>query len=233
MSDSSIDGNCEVIFDLPFCNEVAYAVPANPNVTNLTSFYDNNAQSLYQTFNYSLQQVPCHVTNTAQYSLVRNCSSCADAYKKWLCTVTIPRCHDYSSTHTFLQPRNMAQKFINGSSLPPDTFGMNALAMNSSRNPLIDQVVKPGPYKELLPCDFVCHNLVQSCPSYFQFGCPAPGKLGFNSSYGRRPANGSIQCNFLGAEHLGEQSILSGTSNTPIPKRAMTFVFLIICWLIW
>ncbi len=206
------DGNCQVIFNLTFCSEVAYAVPSNPNtfpsVTDLTTLYDNNAADLYKNFTYSLQQIPCNTTSTAQYSLARTCTDCARDYKNWLCAVTIPRCADFSSPAPHLQPRNVGQRFLNGS--VPDPAGFAAaddadssqqrLYANVSRNPLVDERVRPGPYREVLPCDDLCYSLVQSCPAALRFACPLPGK-GLERSYGKRSADGSITCSFLGAVH--------------------------------
>lgn len=53
---------------------------------------------------------------------------------------------------------------------------------------MIDQIIKPGPWKEVLPCKDLCYNLVQSCPAALGFACPAGRWL--ESSYG----NGSL-CN--------------------------------------
>jgi calcium channel MID1 len=79
-------------------------------------------------------------------------------------------------------------------------------ALNGSRNPTIDLVIAPGPYKEILPCEDLCYKLVQSCPASMQFACPQPGVIGFNESYGVRPEgtadeNGrftNITCNWPG-----------------------------------
>lgn len=48
---------------------------------------------------------------------------------------------------------------------------------------MIDTAIKPGPYKELLPCSDICYNLVRSCPAALQFACPLEGH-GLNYSYG-------------------------------------------------
>src|SRR5271156_4437513 len=118
------ESNCALMYNLSFCSEVAYAVPSNPDkfspttgLPDLAATYDQNAATLYQAFNYSLQQIPCNTTSSAQYSLARNCDDCASAYKQWLCAVTIPRCDDFSSTAPWLMPRNTAQNFVNGSSM--------------------------------------------------------------------------------------------------------------------
>lgn len=202
------DGNCQVIYNLSFCSNVNYAVPANPNLFNqtaLTDFYDNQAESRYQFFDYSLQQIPCHTDNTAQYSLAVKCQNCSDAYKNWLCAVTIPRCEDYSLQKPYLQIRNTNQSFINGSvpSAATDPVfsaaNRSILYLNSSRNPQIDAIIQPGPYKELLPCGSLCYSLVQSCPAALGFGCPVPGRF-FNQSYGFVGNDlGSPMCNFPGA----------------------------------
>ncbi|PGH23198.1 hypothetical protein AJ80_02728 [Polytolypa hystricis UAMH7299] len=196
--------NCAVLYDLEFCSEVAYAVPSNPGIriADLKSMYDDHAADVFKNFSRSLQQIPCNAANNAQYSLARNCTHCEAAYKQWLCAVTIPRCQDYSSTLGFLQPRNVAQKFINGSTLDinNDPSLQFAVVNNSSRNPLIDEMIKPGPYKEVLPCQDLCFELAQSCPSALGFGCPE-GKW-LNASYGRRSANGDITCSYLGAAYF-------------------------------
>ncbi|KZF22595.1 hypothetical protein L228DRAFT_267984 [Xylona heveae TC161] len=265
------DGNCQVIFNLSFCSEVAYAVPSNPktypNIGVLTELYDTHAASLFKNFSYSLQQTPCNTTSSAQYSLARDCDDCSRDYKTWLCAVTIPRCADFSSDLPFLQPRNVAQRFINGTSLspsqrisnasspssylsaiasssataipgsalpsgssllslpssspvsvPPSTlpgtsnspFGYDwyaavraalySVASNSSRNPLIDEMIQPGPYKEILPCEDLCYSIVQSCPASLGFGCPLR-KKGLEVSYGMRNDRGVITCSYLGAAY--------------------------------
>ena len=224
------------MYNLSFCSEVAYAVPSNPDkfspttgLPDLAATYDQNAATWYQVFNYSLQQIPCNTTSSAQYSLARNCDDCASAYKQWLCAVTIPRCDDFSSTAPWLMPRNTAQNFVNGSSMTfsasiPSGPGLggqmmldsaalsNLVATNSSRNPLIDQTIEPGPYKEVLPCEDLCYDIVQSCPAILGFGCPIPGK-GLELSYGRRSNDsGIITCSYLGAAYYlsgsGRQKVL-------------------------
>jgi calcium channel MID1 len=197
------------MYNLSFCSEVAYAVPSNPEkfspttgLPDLAALYDSNAAALYQFFNYSLQQIPCNTTATAQYSLARNCDDCATAYKQWLCAVTIPRCEDYSNNATWLMPRNTMQNFVNGSSIPntPDDQALlNAVATNSSRNPIIDQNIQPGRYKEVLPCKDLCYDLVRSCPAALGFGCPTSGR-GLEDSYGTRSNDsGILTCSYLGA----------------------------------
>ncbi|QDS76911.1 hypothetical protein FKW77_004211 [Venturia effusa] len=213
--------NCKIIYDLPFCSAVAYAVPTNPQNESLTiqqlrSTYDDYAKSLYQNFTNSLDQIQCHTAESSQYSLATNCSDCADNYKLWLCAVTIPRCEDFSNTNnSALKPRNVGHAYPNGTT-PSFSFQdprtdqevLNLMVYNSSRNPMIDQVIKPGPYKELLPCQELCFDLVQACPTALGFQCPkAQGYAGgiLSDSYGTyNPAevspNNFVTCNFLGVD---------------------------------
>ena len=196
--------NCAVIFNLSFCSDVAYAVPSNPktqpDIGALTQLYDNFAKDLYQNFSYSLQQIPCNTTSSAQYSLARNCTSCANAYKTWLCAVTIPRCEQFSNNAPFLQPRAVGFPFPNGTVGPPiNATDKIALFMNSSRNPMIDQQIVPGPYKEILPCVDLCYDLIQSCPASLGFACPLE-RHGLNYTYGNKGTTGGIPtCNYPGA----------------------------------
>jgi calcium channel MID1 len=204
-----VGNNCKLIYNLQFCSDVAYAVPANSssNVSDLVSFYDSNAQSLYQFFNNSIQQIPCNTTNSAQWSLVSTCDDCADNYLTWLCAVTIPRCEDLSTPSNgsiAVVPRSMA----NATDAELQIAGINASYaqrswVNSSRNQLIDQVINPGPYKELLPCTNTCFDLVRTCPAVLGFSCPRQALL-MNRSYGtfdRRLASmGTWTCNFLGQD---------------------------------
>lgn len=247
------DDNCALLFNLSFCSEVAYAVPSNPqtypNVDNLAALYDEYAAELYKNFNYSLQQIPCNTTSDAQYSLARNCNNCSDAYKQWLCAVTIPRCEDFSNQARWLQPRNVGQAFINGSmlsdvylnnqSIPmsdaPTLEGspafkqtyLSSLATNSSRNSaIIDQKVMPGPYKEVLPCEDLCYSLMQSCPAALGFGCPLPGR-GLEVSYGKRYMDGDpLSCSYLGAVYY-----FNGAGGSA-PQVWMSVAFAIVAGLI-
>ena len=171
-------------------------------MVELADFYDNYTSQNFNYFAYSLEQIPCNTTAEAQYSLATNCSNCYDAYKQWLCAVTIPRCMDFSSTESYLQARNVNQSFIDGRPFPADdpTFSeanKSVMYLNSSRVPRIDEIIKPGPYKELLPCIGLCYGLVQNCPAALGFACPLAGK-GQNYSYGYVTDNG-LTCNIPGA----------------------------------
>lgn len=165
-------------------------------------------------------QTACETTASAQYSLARTCEDCKEAYKAWLCSVSIPRCTDYTSTLSWLQPRALGQPFPNGTFLPQATLELanNTLSINGSRNQSIDQIIQPGPYKEILPCDEICYSLVQSCPSSIGFECPQPHYDFFNESYGVKPlggfdANGrnqNITCNYPGLVYFVSAGVRGG-----------------------
>ncbi|KAJ5169152.1 uncharacterized protein N7482_004746 [Penicillium canariense] len=205
------DDNCAVLFNLTFCSEVAYAVPANPQLktaSELRTIYDTYAADYYKNFTYSLQQVQCTTDPESMYSLAVGCDDCADAYKQWICSVSIPRCADFTKDASYLQVRNAGQDFINGSSLPADSVYRQSAVTNVSRNALIDEQIRPGPYKEILPCQDICYSLVKSCPAKLGFGCPTGPWL--NASYGTRDANGDITCSYLGAAYYLNAAVRVG-----------------------
>jgi calcium channel MID1 len=118
----------------------------------------------------------------------------------------MPRCKDFSTPdQPFLFDRAMGQPKPNGTFLSLDVrkIANQSAFLNNSRNPWIDTTITPGPYKELLPCDDLCYHVVQSCPASMNFGCPLPGSISFNQSYGRitvtQFANGTpASCNYPG-----------------------------------
>ncbi|KAL8673850.1 MAG: hypothetical protein Q9168_001762 [Polycauliona sp. 1 TL-2023] len=211
------DNNCQIIYNLPFCTDIAYAVPSNPktkpNVTELGLLYDTWANESYQNFNKSLQQIPCETTDSAKYSLARDCDDCDNAYKAWLCAVTIPRCEDFSTPFNdkrHLLPRNINQAFINGTETPNDEVTGSLFSPENktsnhfgvSRNPRIDNEIQPGPYKEMLPCKDLCYHLTQNCPAALGFACPLDSR-GLNFSYGHQGQNAKEWfCNWPGGPSL-------------------------------
>ena len=75
---------------------------------------------------------------------------------------------------------------------------------------MIDDVIKPGPYKEMLPCQDLCFDIVRSCPAQLGFACPnSPAR---ELSYGKRDREEQeLKCNFPGAVvKLNVQGAASG-----------------------
>ncbi|KAK8001825.1 Calcium influx-promoting protein ehs1 [Apiospora marii] len=210
---SQTGGSCFLIQNLEFCDQTQYRVPGNlktfPNATALGKYYDAFAKEMYKNFEKALAQVQCDAENAGKYSLARNCDDCRTAYKNWLCTVSIPRCEEFSNNAPWLQMRNIMAPFLNETNkMDPNitaTFGQQ-MAFNGSRLTRIDEDVQPGPYKEVLPCDYLCYDIVQSCAASLEFACPLPGKLGFNTSYGQinenhTTNNTDVTCNYPGSAH--------------------------------
>jgi calcium channel MID1 len=203
------------------------------NASSLAQLYDQWANQSYLNFTNSLAQIPCKTTSSAQYSLARTCDDCSRDYKTWLCAVMIPRCDDFSSDAPFLQPRNMNTKFPNGTSLDQNnpTFAAindtdrNRLYHNSSRNQLIDQVIAPGPYKELLPCQDLCFHLVQSCPAKLGFSCPSDAMM--NLSYGVWTQD-QLTCNYLGMVTQVSTAVKLATRLAPITTALFVGLLLMI-----
>lgn len=203
---SKTSDNCQLVYDLDFCSDVAYAVPGNSSMVDsqeLAKLYDDNASKWWQNFTYSQQIVACNASLDSRYSILKSCDDCADSYKQWLCAVTIPRCADWSNNSTFLLER------------PPGT----------SRNELIDRVLKPGRYKEILPCLDLCQKIVQDCDASLGFQCPKQHR-NRELSYGLRSDDGDITCSYLGAVYFLDGARALTLS---IALMAVSF-FLVVLW---
>ncbi|KAI1155772.1 stretch-activated Ca2+-permeable channel component-domain-containing protein [Nemania diffusa] len=229
-------GACTFIFNLTLCTETRYAVPGNsekfPNGTALAAVYDQYTQTMWSNFDKVLQQTPCQAPPTERYSLVRDCDDCKQAYKDWLCSVAIPRCEDFSTPdQSYLQMRNINAPFPNGSFVDPDIikqFG-NQKAFTSSRNVEIDDTIKPGPYKEVLPCDYLCYELVKSCPASMEFSCPLPkSKFGFNTSYAIPDKDKELSCNYPGSAYY--PSAANAIAVSWASMAAFVFVLLLLVY---
>lgn len=180
---------------------------------------------MYGHFEKALQQIPCEASVTERYSLARSCDDCKTAYKDWLCAVAMPRCEDFfGSSNKHAIERNLNQVFPNGTKLDKglvEGLEEKGPAVMSSRSKWIDEEIAPGPYKEVLPCDDVCYQLVQSCPAKLGFACPVPDgdDRMFNTSYAQRAGEGS--CNALG-------STLDNAGAAGLVARGLLFTALVV-----
>lgn len=179
--------SCSLIYDLEFCNEIAYSVPALSlddlaEKSSLAGIYDDHARDLYSNFSKALQQVACNMTLDAVYSPLRSCDDCANLYKNWLCSVTIPRC----------STRNIT--------------GYIEREVNESRNTFIDETIIPSQaYFEVLPCVNVCHAIVRDCPPDFGFYCPKKNDS-IRKSYFWDTGAEYASCNYVGPMPLSLSS---------------------------
>ena len=170
-------------------------------MTTLAKKYDDYARQMYANFEKVMMQIPCETDDYSKYSLARSCQDCKDAYKRWLCTVSIPRCEDVSGSNPYAVLRNVNQSYPNGTKLSDEWKSHSDVKSYNtiSRNTFIDEQIQPGPYGEILPCDDICFGVVQSCPAAIGFACPARGSAGYAWSYGQRTDEGSNpSCNFPG-----------------------------------
>lgn len=72
-----------------------------------------------------------------------------NAYRDWVCAVSIPRCSTLS--YEYFTYRDKTQ----------------------NRNDYLNKYIKPlDDYYEILPCIDMCYTLVRNCPSDFGFACP-------------------------------------------------------------
>lgn len=176
---------CELIYDLEFCDQIAYSVPNSDDRSRdeVKKLYDNRAKTLFTNFSKALQQVACNTTDNAKFSPIRSCSDCYDSYKNWLCAVTIPRC----------STRNIS--------------GYKHRKVDESRNDFINEIIQPSlDYYEVMPCVNVCHSMVRDCPTSFGFQCPKNNDT-VRLSYFWDNGGDYATCNYVG-------STLSKSSNT-------------------
>lgn len=202
--------------------------------------YDDQAKKYFKGFTNSLDQVACDAPSTAQYSLARNCTHCREDYKTWLCSVLVPRCEDWTATDDWLQPRNVQATLSDGTipfatnmSAEFNTSTRDRFAYRQSRNPMIDTDIQPGPYKEMLPCEDLCFDLVRSCPAQLGFACPnMPARA---LSYGKRDPDGDVlMCSFPGAvvklNVQGTANLLGVQSGSVALLISMLLIMFVMSW---
>lgn len=201
------DDSCALVYDLEFCDEVAYSVPAlslteYSSPDTLKALYDGEAQSLFGNFSKALQQIACNTTKNAVFSPVGSCATCSTLYKNWLCSVTIPRC----------STRNIT--------------GYLPRQANASRNLFIDTSVVPAKdYYEVLPCVNVCQVMARDCPADFGFACPQTNDT-IKLSYFWDEGGEYATCNFVGALRALSSSARVLSVAWPILLGAVAMVFM-------
>lgn len=197
---------CQLIFNLTFCENVAYSVPqSDDNATNshfgsLGAVYDSYAENIYKNFSKALQQIACDAEDDQRYSPVVTCDDCALAYKNWLCSVTIPRCT--TTNETQYKYRDVGE----------------------SRNSYInDEVSPPTPYYEILPCIDMCNAIVRNCPSDFGFSCPQDNETISRSYWWEEDYYSYDTCNFVGITYS-----TSNAMRQVVMSKTVLFMSLII-----
>lgn len=202
---SKTSSSCQILYNMTFCNEMAFAVPGNAtsfSVPELSALYDSMAMNRYKNFSKSLQQVSCNVSLDNRFSMFADCDTCDYSYRQWLCATTIPRCADWTNNASYLAPRDIG----------------------GSRNPEINRLIQPGRYKEILPCRSLCYSLVRDCPTDFGFNCP--GKSLIDYSYGEMADDGDVTCSYPGAVYDGD-----GTSFLK-PSLKLTLLCIVLLYIL-
>lgn len=209
---SKSETNCQIVYDLDLCSDVAFAVPGNASVYSakkLSTAYDDYARDLYNAFNTSMQVIQCgdDVDDADRYSILRTCDDCRESYRQWLCATTIPRCTDSTIDKSFLFYRDA----------------------NSSRTDFINNVIQPGPYNEVLPCIDLCYGILQDCPSSFGFVCPRQGLPGFDGAYYLKEGSGSdVTCNYPGVVYTPNSGarVIAALMWISMAMALFTFMFI-------
>lgn len=168
---------------LPYCPGVSWAVPLTPppnsdttyNSSNLPTGITDPLQQYIANFTTALTTFAC---GRDLYSPIQTCADCQQEYRRWLCTVSFPRCGE---------PRG------DEASLGRDASLTTALASPTGvpRNPNFPQV--DGGFVELLPCLETCQATDRACPYYVSFQCPL---VEFN-------AEDSYGVGFIDSGHVG------------------------------
>ncbi|KAI1311069.1 stretch-activated cation channel mid1 [Mortierella claussenii] len=243
--------NCVLITDLQFCQEVTYAVPITPQSTlpggsgagagainstihqDVKHFYDDFTSNLMDNFRKVLGQYDC---SKSQYSLVRNCTDCERAYRRWLCGISIPRCTDvedvtdpnnvgYTGPPTTFDPNSNENPYLGDRANGPVVVGRNTNTSRGaiaqlSQNPLMN----PGDYGEVLPCVDLCYDVVQSCPSFLGFSCPVKNIAG---NYAKMNAAG-FQCNGLGVVPIPSSARSATVHGSQMLRMVVTMMVMVL-----
>ncbi|TKY85963.1 hypothetical protein EX895_004788 [Sporisorium graminicola] len=174
--------NCRLVFDVPFCPNVAYSIPVNPSISTSAalSVIEQFVDPQYSNFSTTIDTFPCGSRDFGMYSYVQTCDNCKKSYQDWLCAVAMPRCTD-----PLADPETQSRATQDGTELTGAPTGLNTELLpyivnrngdgNSalkSRQSFIDQELRPGFYGELLPCIYTCYFVERTCPPLIQWACP-------------------------------------------------------------
>lgn len=140
-------GTCENVYhsvNIPDHNPRQSIVPTSEiGYRNWTMNHINQRSRFVQRHYRAFDQALKQYDCTAHpYSPVRNCDDCRVSYKNWLCAIAFPKCGEQS-----------------------DTF-----PLYPKESPLV--VTLDDDFPTVKPCDFLCHFVIQDCPSMLKFRCP-------------------------------------------------------------
>lgn len=151
---------CHLVLPNSMCPGIAYAAPLEANTTTLpgstTPFpLDKIPDSIASIITDSLNHFSTSLLSSAcgrdLFSHVSSCLDCYNAYRDWICRITVPQCASDGS---------------NSESVPSQTVA------RTPDSPRLSDVSPPYAYTELLPCLSVCNKADRQCPAFVQFRCP-------------------------------------------------------------
>lgn len=168
--------SCQLVHALPYCPTTAYAVPLpvpSPralayNASNLPDSLATPLLGYITNFTTSLLTTAC---GRDAYSPLQTCADCQAAYKRWICSVSLPRCGEFPQTSDSQQQQTLA---VPAAALAPQPSG------TPPRNAALGNV---SDYTALLPCIETCNAVDRACPVFLGFRCPLP-QFTANASYG-------------------------------------------------
>jgi calcium channel MID1 len=171
--------SCQLVHALPYCPRTAYAVPLPElpdsapayNASNLPDTLATPLLDYLSNFTASLLTVAC---GRDHYSPLQTCADCQEAYRHWLCAVSLPRCGEFPSSAQQPQQPPPQQQVLLPALLPQPsgTPPRNAALGNSTG------------YTALLPCIETCNAADRACPIFLGFRCPSGDKPTAQESYG-------------------------------------------------
>src|ERR1019366_5236867 len=112
------------------------------------------------------------------YSPLQTCADCQDAYRHWLCAVSLPRCGEFPSTTLQLQLQQQQHQ-----QQPQQPLLPALLDQPSGTTPRNAALGNSTGYTALLPCIETCNDADRACPIFLGFRCPSGDKTTAQSSY--------------------------------------------------
>lgn len=175
---------CRLVYDVPFCPQVAYSIPIGPDLptTRALAVINETVTPNYANFSKTISTFPCDDAYFGTYSSVRGCEDCTRAYQDWLCAVTMPRCTDPI-------PVGPSSNFSNLSAASSDVYQLTGRpsGLNTDLKPYVvnrnittsrqsyfgNDLQVTATYGEVLPCLYTCLFVQRNCPSpLVQWTCP-------------------------------------------------------------
>ena len=195
---SSLANKCRLLPAVPSCPDIAYSVPAPPSLptADVITYYDSLVVPYITNFTRTLTTFPCNSTTFGSYSFVSTCDDCLDAYRRFVCATTIPRCTDAppdvaindSTSTAWTLPSDVQQAILRDSPLASRTPALApanllttfpSLTLTGSLSAINET---PFPYSEVVPCIDISHLVSARCPPFIDWKTPK-GRTG-DAGYG-------------------------------------------------